>query len=219
MNNGEDWGEETYALAERAIGYTFQDKSLLKTCFTHRSYTNFCKEPNNERLEFLGDAVLGLCVTENLFRNDSSDEGKLTELRKQYVSKTALSRAEERAGLMRFLRYSGGKSNVNGKTASNLFEAVVAGIYLDGGMAEVRKFLDRFLSVTQTENHKTLLQEFVQERTKTPPVYRVEERNGGYCCRVSALGKKADGFGESKKAAETEAAKKLFAKLNKELKK
>ena len=126
---------------------------------------------------------------------------------------------EERAGLMRFLRYSGGKSNVNGKTASNLFEAVVAGIYLDGGMAEVRKFLDRFLSVTQTENHKTLLQEFVQERTKTTPVYRVEERNGGYCCRVSALGKKADGFGESKKAAETEAAKKLFAKLNKELKK
>ncbi len=86
-------------------------------------------------------------------------------------------------------------------------------------MAEVRKFLDRFLSVTQTENHKTLLQEFVQERTKTTPVYRVEERNGGYCCRVSALGKKADGFGESKKAAETEAAKKLFAKLNKELKK
>ncbi|MDE5897007.1 MAG: ribonuclease III, partial [Clostridia bacterium] len=171
MNNGEDWGEETASLAEQAIGYAFRDRALLKTCFTHRSYTNYCGEPNNERLEFLGDAVLGMCVTEKLFLDCAADEGKLTELRKQYVSKNALSRAEAKAGLMRFLRYSGGESNVNGKTASNLFEAVVAGIYLDGGIDEVKKFLTRFLTVTETENYKTLLQELVQERTKSTPAY------------------------------------------------
>lgn len=213
MNSGEDWTEQTAALAEKAIGYCFRDKALLKTCFTHASYTNVSGEPSNERLEFLGDAVLELSVTENLFKNCSADEGKLTELRKQYVSQNALSRAEERARLMRFLRFSGGESNVKGKTASNLFEAVVAGIYLDGGMGAAEKFLARFLTVTETQNYKTLLQELVQERTKNTPVYETENRNGNYVCRVRALGEEAAGEGASKKAAETDAAKTLFFRL------
>lgn len=213
MHSGEDWSEETCVAAEEAIGYTFKDRILLKTCFTHKSYTNFCGEENNERLEFLGDAVLGLAVTEMLYHGDKADEGRLTERRKQFVSKPALEAAESKAGLMRFLRFSGGEENVNGKTASNLFEAVTAGIYLDGGTEEVKRFLKRYLSQIETENYKTMLQEYVQERTKSTPFYSVREENGGYSCRVAALGLEATGTGESKKAAETGAAKNLYTKL------
>ena len=213
MNSGEDWSEATASAAEKAIGYSFRDKELLKTCFTHTSFTNLCGEKNNERLEFLGDAVLQLCVSETLFKSSVADEGKLTERRKQFVSKSALDRAEARAGLMRFLRYCGAAGNIGGKTASNLFEAVLAGVYLDGGFGEARRFLNRFLAETETENYKTLLQELVQEREKTTPSYEVREEDGKYRCRVSALGAFADGAGESKKAAETNAAKELFLKL------
>lgn len=215
MNSGEEWSEETAEQAEEAIGYRFRDKELLKTCFTHTSYANLGGGGHNERLEFLGDAVLELCVSEELFHRSGGDEGKLTELRKQYVSRSALECAEKRAGLMRFLRYSGGKSNVSGKTPSNLFEAVVAGIYLDGGMGEVKKFLSRFLAETQTENYKSLLQELVQKRPNSFPEYRVKEQDGKFVCTVSALGQSAKGEGESKKAAETAAAQALYHKLRK----
>lgn len=210
MLNGEDWTESTAEEAERVLGYRFRDRELLRTCFTHKSYSNLCGAANNERLEFLGDAVLQLSVTEELFHDHTEDEGRLTELRKQYVSKSALERAERAAGLMRFLRYSGGKSNVSGKTPSNLFEAVVAGIYLDGGMEEVKAFLKRYLAGIETENYKTMLQEYVQGRTKSTPDYHTYESDGKYICRASALGESAVGEGESKKAAETAAAKKLY---------
>ncbi len=209
MRNGETWTESDLIAAQEAVGYRFHDPELLKTCFTHKSYSNARGGENNERLEFLGDAVLELCVTELLFKRYSLSEGRLTELRQQYVSQTALERATERAGLKRFLRFSGSENNVSGKTASNLFEAVIGGIYLDGGLEEVRKFLERYLSMSESENYKTILQEYVQERTKKTPVYSVTEQDGKYVCRVSALGKEASGAGESKKAAETEAAKQL----------
>ena len=215
MNSGEDWNEQTPKQAEEAIGYRFRDKELLKTCFTDTSFANLGKGEHNERLELLGDAVLELCVTEELYHRSSGDEGKLTELRKQYVSRSALECAEKRAGLMRFLRYSGGAGNVSGKTASNLFEAVVAGIYLDGGMEKVKTFLHRFLAETQTENYKSLLQELVQKHPNSFPEYRVVEKNGKFHCTVSALGDSAQGEGESKKAAETAAAQALYHKLTK----
>lgn len=214
MNNGQDWQEETYRLAEEHIGYRFSDRKLLKTCFTHTSYTNVGGGENNERLEFLGDAVLQLCVTEELYTDVGESEGELTELRKQYVSQKALEAAERRAGLMEFLRHSGGESNVGGKTASNLFEAVVAGIYLDGGMDEAKAFLKRYLVRIERENDKNLLQELVQERERRTPSYRVEERDGSYFCTVRALGKQACGEGASKKQAETRAAHALYQILS-----
>ena len=213
MNSGEDWTEQTVRAAEDTIGYSFRDKTLLKTCFTHKSYTNHFHEEHNERLEFLGDAVLGLAVTDMLYHENREDEGRLTELRKQFVSRSALERAEERARLMRFMRYFGGEENVRGKTASNLFEAVTAGIYLDGGMEEVKRFLKKYLTEIETENYKTILQEYVQERTKKTPAYSTKEENGKFLCRVSALGCEAHGEGESKKAAETQAAKNLYTIL------
>ena len=200
----------TLSLIEEVLGYTFRDKQLLLTAFTHSSYAYQHGVESNERLEFLGDAVLQLAVTEMLLLTSKEDEGKLTELRKQYVSKPALEQAETRMNLMRFLRYSGGESNVGGKTRSNLFEATVGAIYLDGGLNAAKQFLRTHLSEIASENHKTVLQEYVQEREKTPPVYDVQEVEGGFECSVKALGASASGFGTSKKAAETEAARKLY---------
>ncbi len=211
MSNFKPFGEDVLSGAMRAIGYSFRDRELLAVCLTHKSWSNAYGGEDNERLEFLGDAVLELIVTEELFRGTRADEGALTGLRQQFVSQSALEAACERAGLKRFMRYSGGESNIGGKTASNLFEAVLGGIYLDGGMEPAREFLGRFLTFTETENYKSLLQEYVQERARTTPVYLSSEGEGGYVCTVSALGREASGRGASKKAAETEAAKALLA--------
>lgn len=213
MHNGEDFTNHALEEAERTIGYQFRDKTLFKTCLTHKSWSNLQGGEDNERLEFLGDAVLEFIVTEALYKSTHLDEGVLTGLRQQYVSQTALEEACERIGLKKFMRFSGGEQNVGGKTASNLFEAVLGGIYLDGGLGEARKFLNRFLKITESENYKTYLQEYVQERDKSTPVYTVEEADGGFRCQVAALGQKACGKGASKKAAETQAAKALWEKL------
>ena len=216
MRNCEDWTQDTYARAEDAIGYTFRDRALLKACFTHSSYSNFRQgEKNNERLEFLGDAVLQLCVTEHLFEESGADEGTLTARRQSYVSRAALEEAEKRADLLRFLRHSGGEDSLAGKTASNLFEAVVGGIYLDGGYAAARAFLGRFLVETQLGNFKTQLQELLQERGEGIPVYRCTERDGQFFCTVSASEQTGSGRGRSKQAAEQAAAKQLYESLTK----
>ncbi len=213
MRNGEDWTEETYAAAEEAIGYSFRNRELLLCSFTHSSYSNACGGENNERLEFLGDAVLQLVVTELLLTGSRGDEGKLTELRKRLVSRDALTPAAERLGLMRFLRRSGGEENLGGKTPSNLFEAVAAGIYLDGGMAAARAFLERNLVLSKDEDYKSALQEYVQARAEGLPVYTVAEAEGGFTCRVRALGQEAEGRGENKKTAQAHAARALLKLL------
>lgn len=215
MDPCEDWDERTASLAERALGYTFQNKTLLKQCFTHKSYGESRKEPYNERLEFLGDAVLQLAVSEALFLREDTDEGRMTETRKRYVSREALTQAAHKAGILEFMRYAGGEDTVGGKTPSNLFEAVIAGIYLDGGMNAARAFLKRFLEESEFCNYKSLLQEYVQERAKRPPEYVTRETENGYGCAVRALGKEAEGFGKSKKLAEVSAAENLL-KLFKE---
>lgn len=219
MNNGQDWTERTYEEAEEAIGYTFRDKELLKTCFTHKSYANNCGGESNERLEFLGDAVLQLAVTETLFDISSANEGKLTERRQNIVSEPALTEAERRAGFMRFLRYSGGEDNIEGKTPSNLVEAIAAGIYRDSGsLAEIKKFTQRFLvELKQEKDPKSRLQEVVQKRVKELPEYDETpvQEEGIFITHVSALGERAEGRGKNTKAAEMDAAEKLLQILTK----
>ena len=215
MNPSQDWDESIPALAERAIGYTFKDKALLVQCFTHKSFADAFGAKHNERLEFLGDAVLQLVVSESLFLNEETDEGSMTQMRQRYVSREALTLACEKAGILRFLRYAGGADTTSGKTPSNLIEAVTAGIYLDGGMKAARAFLRRFLEQSEFHNFKSLLQEYVQERSKRPPQYETRECEEGYGCIVYALGKSAEGFGKAKKAAEVAAAENLL-KLFKE---
>lgn len=213
MSRTENFDEGTYAAIERRLGHRFADKKLLLTAFTHSSLAASDGERDNERLEFLGDAVLELVVTEMLIKSSREDEGKLTELRKQYVSQSALEQAEARLGLMQYLRYTGGENNIAGKTRSNLFEAVAGAIYLDGGLSAAKKFLLANLVETETENYKTLLQELVQEIEHETPHYSTREDGGAYLCTVTALGKSAGGKGASKKTAETEAAKKLYGML------
>lgn len=216
MKSGEDWNAHTREEAENAIGYRFRDEKLLKRCFTHSSYSNLTGEESNERLEFLGDAVLGLCISEKLFSNyRKGDEGALTDLRKEYVSQEALTESEKKIGLMRFLRYSGGEGNVGGKTPSNLFEAVIAGIYLDGGLEEARKFVENNAVHVDLKNYIGALQELVQPISHETPVYNTECGKSGKCvCRVTALGTSAEAEGENKRAAEKEAAKKLYQILS-----
>lgn len=215
MHSGQTWTEEDERAAEEAIGYAFRNRALLRTAFTHNSYANFRGEESNERMEFLGDAVIQLVVTEALYRNSAADEGELTRIRKNYVARPALERAANRARLMRFMRYSGGESNIAGKTASNLFEAVTAAIYLDGGMDCARVFLHTFLTEAKLENYKSVLQEYTQEREKKTPEYSGEEGEHGFRCTVSALGQSATAEAPSKKLAEQDAAKALYEILTK----
>lgn len=213
MNSGEDWTEETYRRAEEAIGYSFRDRELLLDCFTHSTYANNCGGTSNERLEWLGDAVLALIVSERLYRMNASQEGALTNLRKQYVSRDALTPTAEALGLMRFLRHSGSGQNLGEKTPSSLLEAVIAGIYLDGGFLAAKQFLDEHFVFTPVADYKTALQEYVQERIQETPFYRTWGESGAFECEVSALGRCARGKGASKKEAETAAARALYAAL------
>ena len=208
-----EWTEEELCAAEETLGHKFSDRALLRTCFTHASLVN-SGEVSNERLEFLGDAVLELYVTEKLYRDSGAREGELTELRKRFVSREALSAAEARLGLVRFLRYAGGEDALRGKTASNLFEAAVGAIYLDGGMSAAKAFLARTLEETEPENFKSALQELVQKYEHATPVYETEAAENGDKSTVRALGREAQGAGANKKAAEVAAAKILYGILS-----
>ncbi len=214
MYSGEGFSAETLEAAERSIGYTFRNKALLEEALTHKSYSNAFGGANNERLEFLGDAVLELIISERLFVScPQAEEGELTALRQQYVSKTALGRLCKREKFMRFLRFSGGEQNLGSKTVESLPEALLGAVYLDGGMLPARAFVKRFLVSAGTENYKSLLQEYVQKRTGKTPEYVCREEQGRYFCTVRALERTAEGEGRNKQAAEFSAAEKLYSEL------
>ncbi len=214
MNSGEDFTSDLLCEAEAQIGYVFSDKSLLKAALTHKSYSNAVGGENNERLEFLGDAVLELIVSEWLYAaHPRAEEGELTALRQRYVSKTALAALCRRAGFMRFLRFMGSGQNLGSKTVESLPEAILGAIYLDGGMRAARAFAERSIVAAEVENYRSLLQEYVQKRTKQTPLYDVREESGKYVCTVAAMGQTERGEGTSKQAAETAAAEKLYRRL------
>ena len=144
----------TFERLEKEIGYTFRDKALLKTAFVHSTYANAHGGEDNERLEFLGDAVLELIVSERLYRMEergrTASEGEMTEMRQRLVSGSALAAAARRLGLGEYLRFEGGASNVGEMTISSLFEALVAAIYLDpdGGYPAAERFVLENLELT-----------------------------------------------------------------------
>ena len=132
------------ASCEEKIGYTFKDKMLLRKCFTHASYANEHKESDNELLEFFGDAVIQLVVTEYLYKNKGGDEGRLTQKRAEIVSKQPLLKAVKKLGIEEFVLLGRGQeksAKLDEKLFSSISEALVAGIYLDGGMACARSFI------------------------------------------------------------------------------
>ena len=228
------------AECELRLGYRFNDKMLLRQCFTHASYANENKMKDNERLEFFGDAILGLVVTEYLFKSNLSGEGKLTQERSKLVSKSPLQNAVEELGLSDLILLGNGltmHSNHDEKLYSSLYEAVVAGIYLDGGMEAAKKFIYRTLLQKKSGNKevkpsvkkapvaekdsKSAFQEYVQKYklgairyvqleksgSDHDPVFTVEVRLDNQPCAV--------GVGKSKKQAEADAAGKALSQIKK----
>lgn len=224
-------------VCEEKIGYTFKDKMLLRKCFTHSSYAYEHREESNELLEFFGDAVIEFVATEFLFKNAYGDEGALTEKRKNIVSKEPLLRAVNKMGLSEHLLLGNGAMSTakkDEKLFSSLYEAIVAGIYLDGGLAPAKAFIKRTViddytaaEKRKSENRKNTgkkdakseFQEFVQKRKLGSISYETLSKSGPDHLpefRAAAIlnGRRvAEGKGSSIKAAEAEAAKKALKNL------
>lgn len=229
---------------EQIIGYKFKDKSLLRQCFTFKSYANENKSSkDNERLEFLGDAVLQLVITDYLYKNYRCDEGDMTEMRKNYVSKIPLMNAIKEMRLDRHMILgSGAYGELKGteKNISSLFESIVAGIYLDGGMEKAKKFILDNLDVDNmpkqcpvkeknkkqenkilTKNIKNILQEYVQQGGTGKVEYLSISKSGMdnqptfvEACIVNGK-EMSRGSGGSKKLAQMQAAEKAYEILTK----
>ena len=208
------------AAVEEKIGYVFTNKALLETALTHVSYARAHKVADNERLEYLGDAVLELLITEKQYFDSVSTEGAMTKNRQGLVSKLPLKEAVLRMGVAEDLRYFGGKDNVGDKTVSSLYESLLAAVYLDGGLEEARAFLRRhplFADGATEQNYKGALQEYLQQRGKDLPTYDFQKEGQDnaptFYCAATAQGMRGEGKGSTKRAAEQQAANDLLTKL------
>ncbi|MCL1795333.1 MAG: ribonuclease III [Clostridia bacterium] len=211
---------EVQALMQ-ALGHVFRDSGLLCLALTHPSATNRGGKENNQRLEFLGDAVLQLCVSEALFsRYPQKDEGSLTRLRAAIVREESLADAARRISLGEYLRFDHGEAMSGGRDKSSVLadalEAVLAAIYLDAGIDAARKacirVLGDFSGVRTAHDWKSSLQEKEQADGHDAPVYRVVSEEGPPHARVFYVeaqlqnGARGVGRGLTKKQAEQEAA-------------
>ena len=220
---------------EQKIGYTFRDSDLLKTAMMHSSYTNEQHMPKhrcNERLEFLGDAVLELVSSEFLFRRSPKmPEGKLTKLRASMVCEPSLAMCARDIGLGSYLYLGKGEESTGGRyrdsVTSDAMEALIGAVYLDGGFTNAKEFIHRFV-LTDLENKqlfydsKTILQEIVQADGKDAISYRLTGEEGpdhdkSFCVEVrigdTVFG---SGKGRTKKAAEQQAAYKSILQLRRQ---
>jgi ribonuclease-3 len=209
-----------YAELEKKLGYVFSNQALLEAALTHKSYSHAHGGSNNERLEYLGDAVLELLITERQYFDGVDTEGMMTRKRQGIVSKQPLKLAIERMGVMEYLRFVGKEDNVGDKTVSSLYESLLAAVYLDGGLEAARAFLARHPLEMEREisaNYKGDLQEFLQKQGKALPVYTSEKQGKDnaptYICVAAAEGCRGEGVGKTKVAAEQLAAKQLLKKL------
>ncbi len=220
---------------EERIGYTFKDRTLLEKALTHSSYAyeklrdrNFCYE----RLEFLGDALLNFVLTNWLYhRFPHMKEGELSKLKAALASKESLSNAVRKLGINRFIRFSRGEILTGGREKDNIladvFEAIVAAIYLDGGLEEAERFIRRALAEkmelvektgSSTTDYRSALQEYAQLMGYKLPEYTVVEEKGPehaktFTVEVTIAGKKFRGSGASKREAQQAAAKKAWENL------
>jgi ribonuclease-3 len=227
-----DQPEPTIDMAEcqRRIDYAFRDPGLLVAALTHASGAQH-RLASNERLEFLGDAILGFIVCEALYRLfPDSLEGDLTRIKSVVVSRETCGRISEQLGLTDFLIVGKGLAvnrPVPPSVLSDLFESVVAAVYLDGGIEPVRRLVERFLQPEivavaageQGSNHKSLLQQLAQRDFGVTPTYEVVDEAGpdhSKSFHVSAhVGSRAytPAWGRNKKEAEQRAASNALAEL------
>lgn len=218
--------------AAEAIGYSYRDSSLLYQALTHRSYANEHNVKDNERLEFLGDSVLSVIISEHIFKKMAErTEGDLSKIRAVTVCEQSLAEAAKRLGLNKYILLGKGEDKTGGRQRpsiiSDAFEAVIASIYLDGGIEEARKWvlshlsfkIDDVLAGNGYKDYKTMLQERVQKGNTGHVTYETvsedgEEHNKRFNVIVLIDGvKKADGCGKSKKEAEQEAAKHALERI------
>lgn len=213
---------------EESIGIIFNDKTLIKKAFTHRSYLNEnrgLKLEHNERLEFLGDAVLELVVTDFLYKKfPEKNEGDLTALRSALVKAETLADAAEKVGMNSYLLLSKGESKDVGRARlyilANTFESVVGAIYLDQGYDVADKFIadqlfsqiDEIIENKKFIDSKSKFQEKAQEKTGVTPVYKLIKEVGPDHNKVFTvsvyIGEEeiTTGEGKSKQEAEQQAA-------------
>ncbi len=218
-----------FSLLEKKLNLKFNNKDLLTQAFAHRSYLN--ENPtfhlsNNERLEFLGDAVLELVVTEYLYQAyPAKSEGDLTSWRAALVNTKMLTSVSQDIGFNDFLLLSKGEKKEKGKgrnyILANTFEAVVGAIYLDQGYESCKDFISKYLIIKlphiiesgQFRDSKSLFQEKAQEKTGVTPIYKILEEWGPDHAKQFKMGvflnaeMVAKGEGLSKQEAEENAAK------------
>lgn len=213
---------------EKNIGYSFKNKELLRLALSHSSYANECfGRESNERLEFLGDSVLGFITAEYLFSSLSGrPEGELTKLRANAVCEKSLAVFAKEISLGDYILLGKGEMLTGGRERPSIladaFESVIAAIYLDGGIEEAKKFVLRFVSTSTTDtyqatDYKTLLQEVIQKNPDEHLTYRLvaesgPDHNKEFTVEVylnsNCMG---TGKGPSKKKAEQAAAKEALA--------
>ena len=214
---------------ERILKYEFKNSALARTAMTHRSYLHASPGrggESNERMEFLGDSVVGLAVNEFLYNKfPKLREGELTKMKSLLVSRVILSRTATLMGLGKFILLSEAENGSGGRTRASILadtlEGVIGAVYLDGGLEPARKLTERLLlrevheilSDANLANYKSMLQEYVQGEFKTHPQYRISSENGPdhqklFAVEVVVNGKTLGrGHGNNKKEAEQEAAR------------
>ena len=222
---------------EEKLGYTFHDRQLLENALTHSSYANENKskgETSNERLEFLGDSVLGMVVADHLYRtHPNMPEGELTRTRAALVCEDSLVEVAAQLELGQYLKLGRGEDAGGGRKRPSIqadaVEAVIAAVYLDGGIGSARKLITNFI-LTNNEREqegairdfKTALQELVQRENGRVLSYRLMGESGPDHAKVFSVEVDLDGKpigageGRSKKEAEQNAAKAAMARLRAE---
>ena len=218
---------------EAAIGYSFQNITLVQNALTHSSYANerwHNSLMSNERLEFMGDSILGMVVAEYLYRNfPDRPEGELTRMRADMVCEQALSVVADRIDLGKHLLLGRGEEQSGGRKRASILadavESVIAAVFLDGGMEAAKAFIHKFVlcdvPVTKLHNadYKTALQEKVQEKKNQTLSYTLVGESGPdhdkrFEVQVSLNGTVVGtGSGSSKKRAEQDAAKDAMERL------
>lgn len=223
-------GEDALSACETALGYRFQNRVLLQNCLTHASGANH-RLASNERLEFLGDAILGAVVCEMLYhRFPEETEGELTRIKSIVVSRSTCAKLSEALGLPKFLLLGKGLSifdTVPTSVAAAVFESLIAGIYLDGGLEAARALIERAMGpeielaggIEHGRNYKSLLQQYSQKMFGETPVYRLLDEKGpdhSKCFKVAAVIGQASfppAWGANKKGAEQRAAQNALHQL------
>ncbi|CDE47486.1 ribonuclease 3 [Clostridium sp. CAG:411] len=227
MINQEKMGE-----FENMIGYHFQNRNYLRQALSHSSYANemrLSKLANNERLEFLGDAVLELMSSEYIFRtNEQMHEGEMTKLRASLVCEPTLAMCAREINLGDYILLGKGEIATGGANRdsilSDAFEAVIGAIYLDGGFTSAKEFIMKYVlddidSKKLFFDSKTILQEIVQADYKEPLQYKLLGESGPDHDKVFTVAAIVDGkelsqgTGKTKKAAEQAAAYQAILKL------